>query len=200
MKRLHQNNLFAWSEFNPDRNLDFHSFFWQRSGGNVVFDPLAASQHDIDHIRSLGGIAWIVITNSDHWRATTEFRNIFSAKVAAPFAEREQLPNCENYLAENDLFLPGLQTWVLSGSKTPGELAFLVEEKTLICGDLIRCHQGGTLTILPTPKLQDRTLAVASVQRLAAIPTVEAVLVGDGWPIFRDGHRRLQELVATLAP
>jgi Metallo-beta-lactamase superfamily len=24
------------------------------------------------------------------------------------------------------------------------------------------------------------------------------VLVGDGWPVFRDGHDRLKELVATL--
>jgi hypothetical protein len=24
------------------------------------------------------------------------------------------------------------------------------------------------------------------------------VLVGDGWPVFRDGRDRLQELVATL--
>jgi hypothetical protein len=33
---------------------------------------------------------------------------------------------------------------------------------------------------------------------LAELGDVEAVLVGDGWPIFRDGHRALVELVAYL--
>ncbi|MDH6101923.1 MBL fold metallo-hydrolase, partial [Chrysosporum ovalisporum ANA283AFssAo] len=86
----------------------------------------------------------------------------------------------------------------LHGSKTPGELALLLEETTLITGDLVRARKAGSLTILPDEKLLDREAAVASVQRLAALPHVEAVLVGDGWPVFRDGRDRLQELAATL--
>ena len=44
-------------------------------------------------------------------------------------------------------------------------------------------------------KLADRSQAIASVQRLAQLIQVEAVLVGDGWQIFRDGHTYLQELI-----
>ena len=39
---------------------------------------------------------------------------------------------------------------------------------------------------------------VESVRRLAALDTIEAVLVGDGWPVFRDGHRALSELARSL--
>ncbi|MDB9357154.1 MBL fold metallo-hydrolase, partial [Nodularia spumigena CS-587/03] len=46
--------------------------------------------------------------------------------------------------------------------------------------------------------LLNREAAVASVRRLAALPNIEAVLVGDGWPVFRDGGDRLLELAATL--
>jgi hypothetical protein len=86
----------------------------------------------------------------------------------------------------------------LYGSKTPGELALLLEETTLITGDLVRAHRAGSLMILPEAKLQDRSAAVASVQRLAHLNTVEAILVGDGWSLFRDGHAQLQELAAAL--
>ena len=44
-------------------------------------------------------------------------------------------------------------------------------------------------------KLADRSLAIASVGRLAQLNQVEAVLVGDGWQIFHDGHTYLQELI-----
>ncbi len=86
----------------------------------------------------------------------------------------------------------------MQGSKTPGELALLLEDTTLIVGDLVRSYQAGSLTILPDEKLLNRAQAIASVRRLAALEQVEVVLVGDGWSVFRDGRQRLQELVETL--
>jgi len=86
----------------------------------------------------------------------------------------------------------------LQGSKTQGELALLLEETTLITGDLVRAPQAGSLQILPTEKLLHREHAIASVEMLAGLKQVEAVLVGDGWSVFRDGNVRLKELAETL--
>ena len=91
-----------------------------------------------------------------------------------------------------------MEVFAVSGSKTSGELALLLEKTTLITGDLIRAHEGGRLCLLPDSKLCDRPQAVASVQRLAALPDLEAVLPGDGWPIFCDGGRILRELAQSL--
>jgi hypothetical protein len=52
--------------------------------------------------------------------------------------------------------------------------------------------------MLPDPKLVDRPAAVGSVRRLAELPGIEAVLVGDGFQVYRDGRARLQELAAAL--
>jgi len=68
MKQLHRKDLFGWSEFNKERNLDFHSVLWVRDGGNVLIDPLPMSEHDHSHLQRLGGVNFIVITNSDHCR------------------------------------------------------------------------------------------------------------------------------------
>jgi hypothetical protein len=68
-----------------------------------------------------------------------------------------------------------------------------------VTGDLVRGQRGGALNLLPDAKLLDRSAAVRSVADLAARPSVTAVLVGDGWPVFRDGHARLRELSLSLS-
>ncbi|MCY1074227.1 MBL fold metallo-hydrolase [Archangium lansingense] len=201
MKALHRKDLYGWSVFDESRNLDFHSALWVRPEGNVVIDPLPLSAHDAAHLRSLGGVAWVVVTNSEHVRATRELVSTFGAKVAGPRAEADTFPlKCDRSLATGDALVPGLVATELHGSKTPGELALTLEDTTLVTGDLIRGHVGGRLNLLPEAKLKDPAKARASVSELVASwPRIDAVLVGDGWPVFRGGHAILQELVATLA-
>ena len=68
MKKLHRSDLFGWSIFNEERNIDFNSTLWVRSQGNVIIDPLPLIEHDKKHLESLGGAAHVIITNSDHIR------------------------------------------------------------------------------------------------------------------------------------
>jgi hypothetical protein len=199
MKSLHRPDLYAWSSFDTARNVDFNSYLWTRPDGNIAIDPLPLSPHDWEHLQSLGGAAWIIITNSDHIRASQGISHVTGAKIAAPAGEREALPIAGDcWLSDGEEFVPGLKILELQGSKTPGELALLLEGTTLITGDLVRAHQAGSLGILPNEKLKNRSEAVASVRRLAEINGIEAVLVGDGWSIFRDGGSRLKELAAKL--
>jgi len=207
MKRLHRKDLWCWSVFDEDRNLDFHSFLWVREQGNVVIDPLPLTPHDREHLQSLGGVATILVTNSDHVRATNALASE-GVRVLGPlgeaggpvFCERGADGDCacDGFLKEGDEPIPGLQVHAMEGSKTRGELAMVLDGTTLICGDLVRAHEGGRLCILPDAKLSDKEAAVASVARLAAIDTIEAVLTSDGWPVFRDGHAILQELMRDL--
>jgi len=199
MKTLHRADLYSWSCFNPARNIDFNGFAWVRPEGNVLIDPVALSNHDWQHLTSLGGVAWIVLTNSDHLRSVKEIADQTYAHVAGPAGERESFPYpCDRWLTDGQEVVPGLKVMELQGSKTQGELALLLEATTLITGDLVRAPQAGSLQILPTEKLLHREQAIASVQRLAGLKQVEAVLVGDGWSIFRDGNVRLKELAETL--
>lgn len=199
VKRLHRKDLFGWSRFDEARNIDFHSVLWVRDGGNVAVDPLPLSAHDRKHLAELGGVATIVITNSDHTRAAAELAQELGATLLGPAAEQAAFPlACGRWLADGDEIVPGLRAHALEGSKTPGELALVLEGSTLITGDLIRAHEGGRLCLLPDAKLADREAAIASVRRLASIPTIKAVLPGDGWPVFRAGRAALEELAASL--
>ncbi len=195
MKRLHRPDLYGWSQFDEARNIDFHSVLWVREQGNVMIDPLPLSPHDRRHLDELGGVATIALTNSDHVRATAEIVDLTGAEVVGPAGERARFPiACGRWLGQDDEVVPGLRVHVLDGSKTAGELALLLEDTTLVTGDLVRAHEGGRLCLLPDAKLTDKAAAVVSVSRLAELPQIDAVLPGDGWPVFRDGGAMLREL------
>ena len=199
MKSLHKNNLYCWSQFDEDRNIDFHSYLWVRETGNIVFDPLPLSDHDKKHLGSLGELSQIIISNSDHVRHAEELATETGAQIWGPAAEQASFPiRCSRWLDECKGLIEGLDVYCLAGSKTDGELAFVVEEETLITGDLIRAHSGGKLCMLPEAKLQDLDEAIASVKKLADIKGITAILPGDGWPIFRNGETLMSELVVAL--
>ena len=199
MKLLHKDNLYCWSEFNEDRNIDFHGYLWVRAEGNVVFDPLPLTHHDENHLKSLGGVTYIIISNSDHIRNAEKLAEQTGAQVWGPGGEAKGFPiKCTKWLNDGDKVLEGLDIYSLSGSKTHEELAFLIEGETLITGDLVRAHSGGKLCMLPDTKLINTEEAKGSVKRLAAIRGVKAILPGDGWPIFRDGEQVLSELAKSI--
>lgn len=199
MKRLHRDDLFCWSEFNETHNIDFHSFLWVRKEGNILVDPLPLSPHDKGHLFELGSFKSIVLTNSDHIRDTKRIGETNHAQIYVPAEECKAFPSSfTGCLKEGDELVPGLHVLEMEGSKTPGELALLLDEKTLIMGDLIRCHAGGGLALLDDSKLSDKSKAIASVERLAALPVLEAIILGDGWPVFHNAKDRLADLLNDL--
>ncbi|MEY4581651.1 MAG: hypothetical protein RL701_6354 [Pseudomonadota bacterium] len=201
MKLAHRQDLFVWSRFDESRDLDFHAFAWVRPGGNVLIDPLPLTDHDRAHLEKLGGAAHIVITNSDHTRDAKALAERFGAKLYGPAAERESFPfACHEWLEHGAQVVPGLEVCAFDGSKTPGELALVLERSTLITGDLVRCHVGGKLNFLPPAKLKNLDQARASLARLVREqPELDSVLVGDGWPLFAGALAQLRALCADAA-
>ena len=198
MKRLHRPDLYGWSEFNEDRNIDFHSVLWVRGSGNVAIDPLPLHAHDTAHLDELGSVGVIVITNSDHVRGAQALAEKSGAKIMGPAQERDGFPlDCDGWLAEGDTVGSGLRVLEFHGSKTPGELALVLEETTLITGDLIRAHEAGKLCLLPDAKLTDKARALESIERVAGLGSIDAVLPGDGWPVFRGASQVLEELLTA---
>lgn len=197
MKRLHRPDLFGWSTFDESRDIDFHSVAWVRPGGNVLIDPLPMSAHDRGHLEALGGAAVIIVTNSDHTRGAQSLAQHFGATLCGPRAERDDFPlPCTQWLADGDEPTPGLRVLEMHGSKTPGELALVLQNTTLVCGDLVRGPVAGALSLLPDAKLTDRPRAVACVKRIIDdFPQLQAVLVGDGWHVFHGGVKALAALV-----
>jgi glyoxylase-like metal-dependent hydrolase (beta-lactamase superfamily II) len=219
VKQLHKPNFWSWSVFNPERNLDFQSVLWcsgqspTESGrsaqgrpataaalGTVVIDPLPLSEHDRAHLQALGGAQHIIVTNSDHERAAVALAAATGARVWGPRAEPECLAKLGARALEPGMPLgPGIEVLELEGSKSPGELALILEGDTLVSGDLIRGQRAGRLNLLPDDKLRNKAQALESLRRLRERSRLDAVLVGDGWSVFRGGSAALDELLALEA-
>ena len=201
MKQLHRSDLFMWSEFNTDKNIDFNGICWIHPEGNVLIDPVPMSQHDQAHLKEIGGAKWIIITNSDHIRESQAIQRMTGAQLMAPVCEQETfraaLPELSNniiWLSTGDEPIEGLQILEIQGSKTSGELGLILNKDTVYLSDLIRAHQAGELMWLPSGKLKNPTLAKQSARQLLTFPEINHVLVGDGWPLFH----RAQEALARL--
>ena len=195
MKYLHRPELRAWSSFDEGRDLDFNSVALIREGGNVLVDPLPMCDHDLQQLGELGGAASIVVTNSDHVRAAAALAELFGARLLGPRGERATFSlRCDDWLGEGDCVVPELRVLELEGSKTDGELSLLFDGHTLITSDLVRAQRPGCLNLLPDEKLKDKGAALRSVARLAELPGLQAVLVGDGWHLFADCAQALARL------
>ncbi|HVZ34745.1 MAG TPA: hypothetical protein VG963_20095, partial [Polyangiaceae bacterium] len=59
---------------------------------------------------------------------------------------------------------------------------------------LIRGHRAGRLNLLPPAKLRNQAQALESLRRLRG-RGLDAILVGDGWSVFRGGSAALAELL-----
>src|SRR6266850_1536377 len=211
MKKTILENLYLWSAFQPDRAIDFNAFFWVRPGAdNVLIDPLPIDEAKAAFIRERGGARWILVTNTDHWRAADTLRDGFRAAVYAPAAERERLARdgrkgdhgydesggLPAELREEVMALP------VRGGKTEGEMAlYLKPLRAIVFGDVVRSHVSGRLTLLPDGKLSDRLAVLNSLRRVIPLP-FEAILVGDGDCVYRDAReaffRMFDDLPGTL--
>jgi glyoxylase-like metal-dependent hydrolase (beta-lactamase superfamily II) len=199
MRRLHRGDLFTWSRYDEPLHVDFNGFLWKRDGGNVLVDPPPLPPEHARHLAELGGAGWILITNSDHVRGAREIAAQTGARILGPAGERDHLGvPCERWLFDGDEPFPGLVARELQGSKTPGELALVLDGTTAIFGDLVRAHRADALMLLPEQKLRDPPRALESLRRFRGLHRAVAhVLVGDGWCAFRHGGALLDELLGT---
>ncbi|MGA3036778.1 MAG: cupin domain-containing protein [Vulcanimicrobiaceae bacterium] len=181
--------VWTWKRWQPDRSMDFNSWFCKGDELNIVVDPLEPDADDLQQIEEMGGVDWVVVTNRDHERATKFFVDRFDAKVAAGGGDADQLSaGVTQRLGDDDLF-HGWRVIVLEGFKSPGEIALYSNtRRTVILGDSLWGDPAGSLRFMPDAKLEDPQRAVLSMRRVRGVAHLDNILIGDGTPIYGDGR------------
>ncbi|GIW70916.1 MAG: hypothetical protein KatS3mg102_0458 [Planctomycetota bacterium] len=207
LKRTRIDGLWFWNAYQPERGIDFNGWWWQHAAGGLLFDPMPLAGPELEQVRAGGGVRWILLTNASHLRAAPALKQAFGAALLAPAAERalfgEAAPQVDVWY-ESASELPAelrgeLEPFPIRGGKTPCEFAFhLVPLRALLFGDIVRSERTGLLTLLGDDKLSDRGAVVQAVRQLASL-RFEAVLIGDGDPIFCGAREAYLELLAGLA-
>ena len=194
MKRVLFDDFYSWSVFNERRQIDFNGHLWVRDEGNVLIDPAAMIESDLQQLQQLGGAAWIVLTNRDHEREAAVFQERTGAKVIAHADDVAEIEvPVDRTVADGEEIVPGLMAIHLRFGKSRGELALYWHGKGLVLsGDLVVGEPIGRLTLLADEKLEDPPTAALELRKLLALD-FDAMLVGDGHSILYDAKERLLE-------
>jgi glyoxylase-like metal-dependent hydrolase (beta-lactamase superfamily II) len=179
-----------WSRWQPDRSLFFNSFFI-RGPENLIVDPLALGEHDVQAIRKQGGTEWIVITTRDHEREAGILAEELNAKIAAPALDAAEMKvTVDRELRDGDT-LGRARVVQLEGMKSPGEFGlFLADCSTVIVGDALWGDPPGSLRMVPDEKLGNPQRAALSLRRLWE-PQPKNILVGDGHCIYGNATEKI---------
>ena len=190
MKQVYS-DMYCWSVFNEDRQIDFNGHLWVREEGNVLFDPVPMIESDLAQLDRLGGAAWIVVTNRDHEREAGAFRERTGARVIAHEADADTLSASVDRAVGEGEILPGLQAVHLEHGKSPGEIAlYWPEREVVLAGDLVVGAPVGRLSLLADEKLDDAPEAALECRKLLAL-RFDAILVGDGHSLVTGAREQL---------
>jgi uncharacterized cupin superfamily protein len=191
MKRVFD-DLYCWSVFNEQRQIDFNGHLWRRDDGNVLVDPVPMIDSDMAQLDALGGAAWIVVTNRDHEREAAAFRERTGARIVAHEADVAALDVAvDRALVDGEELVPGLRAVHLEHGKSPGEIALYWQERgALLAGDLVVGDPVGRISLLADDKLADAPAAALQCRKLLALD-FDALLVGDGHSLVSDGREQL---------
>ncbi len=185
-----------WSRWQPDRAMNFNSYVL-RGDENIVIDPLACDDAELEQLRRFGGAAWIVLTNRDHERASRGLAATFGAKIAAPALDVPMLRGPVARELKGGDTIGELRVVSFEGMKSPGECALYFEAQSAVfVGDALLGDPVGSLRMLPDEKLGDAARAVLSLRALRALQPSH-LLTGDGAPIFNDASSALDRFFCS---
>jgi uncharacterized cupin superfamily protein len=186
--------VWSWSCWQPDRGLDFNSFFAEHADGNLVVDPLEAGEETLAALRERG-VAAIVVTNRDHERVSAQLAQTLGVPVVASALDGPLLQRAPDRTVQPGEVLCGWTVLGFDGLKTPGEIALYDRaRKAAIVGDSLWGKPAGALTIMP--KVADPERAALSLRALR-MRQVDHLLVGDGACVFGNAYEAIGAAVGA---
>jgi glyoxylase-like metal-dependent hydrolase (beta-lactamase superfamily II) len=191
--------VFTWPWFSEKHGYDFNGHLVLHEGGNLAIDPVEFGPGMLDALAARG-VAQILLTNRNHFRAAEALRLRTGARVLvhAEDAAFVRSKGVEVGGALEHGAQVGPFTVVDASGKSPGEVALLwPERRLLLVGDACVGKSPGVLGLLPPAVIDDLPRLHRSLARLAALD-VETLLVGDGHSVLAGAAAALGALVASL--
>ena len=190
-------NLFHWSQFSDEKQLNFNGYYLAHRKESVLIDPPDLNDDGIRELtqqiayHSGSSLKAVLLTNVHHDRASLKFKEIFQVPIYIHENDKDLLeftPD-ETFKADEVLFC-GLKVIHLKDQKSPGESAFLLaDRKQLFVGDALIGKIKGQLNQLPPDKYKDIHKAKEALKILQSCD-FDDLLLGDGEPI-QGGAKKL---------
>lgn len=192
-------NVWQWSWFSEEKALDFNGLLLTVGEHRILIDPPPLNTDQKAHLRRLGRVDYIAVTNRDHVREAGTYQREFGCHLYVPERDAEQMEVKPTRTFKDGELLPG-GIWVinLADQKSPGECALFVQQSKgiLIVGDALIGKPAGEVCMLPQEKYADAAKAKAGLQRLLKYD-FNTLLVGDGASILTGAKPIVANFLAT---
>ena len=182
--------VWTWHGFDESIRTELFSTAVASADGLVIIDPIDAVPAVLSRLGKLGPVVAIVLTNGNHSRAASRFRERFSAPVFShPEAVGELTLPVDGMLRLERRVGGSLAVIELSGAG-PGEVALLGENSWIHFGDAVINLEDTGLAVLPSKYCADARQLTGSLRHLESLPFTRATFA-HGFPILEDARARI---------
>ena len=192
-------NIWEWSWFSEDKQLNFNGHLLSVGEHRILVDPPLMTATDMAFARQGGSIDYIIVTNRDHEREAGPLRKEFRCTVMAPELDAKDMSiDVDKTFRDGELLPGGLWVIHLAHQKSAGESALFLEKQNgiLIVGDAVIGNPPGALRLLPPEKYSDIQRAREGLDRLLKYNFTK-LLVGDGTSILDNAKPVLVQALAV---
>lgn len=185
--------IFSWQAYEPAVKCDLSSCAITTPAGLVFVDPIPLEERALRVLLAGNPAAAIVLTNGNHARAASEFRERLGVKVFANADAGELGLVPDATLADGDVVAGGMRVVALPGAG-PGEIALLGDGVVCVGDALIHLAPEG-FRLLPAKYCSDATRLADSLRKLLCYQ-FDVMTFAHGAPLVGRARHRLELLLA----
>jgi glyoxylase-like metal-dependent hydrolase (beta-lactamase superfamily II) len=189
-------HLALWHGYDPAVKADLYSTCVLTPRGAYLIDPIPLQSETLDELVGSGRVSGIIVTNSNHHRASGQFAEQFSIPVFALCETlSDKMPRQFRKVADGDEICDGLFLNGIEGA-VAGEIVlhYAPSGGTLIVGDALINFEPYGFTFLPAKYCSNEKEMRRSVRKLLRYKA-DRMLFAHGLPILTGASDRLQALL-----
>jgi glyoxylase-like metal-dependent hydrolase (beta-lactamase superfamily II) len=189
-------NIAIWHGYDPAVKAELYSTSLTTPEGAYLVDPIPLKSEALDELVNSSRVTGIIVTNSNHYRASAQFARQFSVPI---FAHREtsldKIPGESRNVADGHKICDGLRVIGIEGA-VAGEIVlhYAPDGGTLIVGDALINFEPYGFTFLPAKYCSNEKEMRRSLRKLLDYKA-ERRLFAHGMPILSGASGRLRGLL-----
>jgi hypothetical protein len=188
--------LVLWHCYDPAVKAELYSTWLLTSDGACLIDPIPLESEALNELVGSARVAGIIVTSSNHDRASSRFAEQFSVPIFAPSETfPDKTPRKFRSVADGDEIYHELRVIGIEGAG-PGEIAlyYPADNGTLIVGDALINFEPYGFTFLPGKYCSNEKEMRRSLRKLLDY-NAERMLFAHGMAILSGASDRLQRLL-----
>jgi hypothetical protein len=189
-------NIAIWQAYDPDVKAELYSTRLIAAGRAYLIDPIPLQKPAVERLIGSAPVAGIIVTNSNHHRASIRFAEKFSVPIVAhadAFSDEQSVQLRQ--VVDGDEICDGLRVITIDGA-VRGEIVLhhTVNSGTLIVGDALINFDPYAFAFLPSKYCSNRKKMRRSLRKLLDYK-VGRMFFAHGTPILTHASERLQHLL-----